>query len=220
MFSKRKEQVERFNRMLEMANGIAASKPSALPDLVRLLGRPVQSALMAEAAMKKLHGTNREFLKNQLLFDRSTVLTQDGRDTDSLIRQLPEMRDLRLGVDLIFTQPWHRERLSQCLSAIGVPPERKPWKYDRINHFIEYWLPMGIGWVNGGNHSIAVGITRAEGHLPPSSTYDISPLFEHVHTDGWWYHSKVNPKFCKVRNVEMAAIFEIGRLMHQHGVTA
>jgi hypothetical protein len=76
-----------------------------------------------------------------------------------------------------------------------------------------------VGWVHGGNHSITAGIVQAQGKLRPEITYDISRVYRHVTCDGVEYKRKhdgstVGP----VPDLEMAAIFEIGRLMHKHRV--
>jgi sulfite reductase beta subunit-like hemoprotein len=78
---------------------------------------------------------------------------------------------------------------------------------------------MGIGWVHGGNHSIATGIVQGEGEITPDSVYDISEVYQYVYTDGEYYITKEdNGVISDVPNVEFAAIFEIGRLMNERSI--
>jgi hypothetical protein len=80
-------------------------------------------------------------------------------------------------------------------------------------------LPLGIGWVHGGNHSLAVGIVSAKGIVKPEITYDISEVYKHVTCDGIVYKRKYDGTVIgPVTDLEMAAVFEIGRLMHKHRV--
>lgn len=215
----RRRQIARFEWIMKAASELADRNPQSLADYVRLIGRRVQSEHLSSVAMSKLHSSSSADTR-ELLFDLSRVITDDGRNGYDVVRKSSEHRDLQLGRDLIFANPWHRGRLVDNLIHIGAPAPRRAWLHHPNNHSVEWWLPMGIGWVHGGNHSIMVGIVRAEGVLPASTVMDVSPLFAHVWTDGWWYHSEAKQKFAKVPCVELAAIFEIGRLMHGKGASA
>jgi len=93
------------------------------------------------------------------------------------------------------------------------------WHQDP-NHAIELWLPLGIGWVIAGNHSLTVGILYATGTVKPEITYDISEVYDYVNCDGVEYKRLVdNSVISPVPDLEIAAMFEIGRLMHKHHVS-
>lgn len=76
-----------------------------------------------------------------------------------------------------------------------------------------------MGWVIGGNHSIAAGIIHARGEMIPEIAYDISDVYDHVVCDGLDFrrahdHSMITP----VADLEMAAIFEVGRIIRDCGI--
>ncbi len=80
--------------------------------------------------------------------------------------------------------------------------------------WFELWLPIRIGWAHGGNHSITAGIVYGTGSVQPEACFDISPVYRHVHCDGLTY-SRAHDRtvIAPVADIELAAIFEIGRLM-------
>lgn len=81
---------------------------------------------------------------------------------------------------------------------------------------MELWLPMGIAWVRGGNHSISTGIIQGSGIIQPTGIVDISNIFNHIYTDGMNYYRKSDHQIIsQVKNIEFAAIFEIGRIMKE-----
>jgi len=97
--------------------------------------------------------------------------------------------------------------------GLGPTGDWGPWKAE-LNHQVILWEPIRVGWVHGGNHSIAVGILLGRGTIPPQCTYDISPLYRYVTCDGEVYRRKSDGAIIsEVASVEFAAIFEIGRLM-------
>lgn len=88
-----------------------------------------------------------------------------------------------------------------------------PWVQDD-NHSVHLWLPWGIGFVYGGNHSIAAGILAGEGEVIPEKVYDMSHLLDSLHCDGaYFYEADNGEKVEAVIDVRRAAVFEIGRLM-------
>ena len=100
-----------------------------------------------------------------------------------------------------------------------VPEESGKWRQD-YNHCIELWLPLGIGWVIGGNHSLTAGIVHATGTVKPEITYDISRVYRHVVCDGVEYRRVYdNSVISPVSDLEIAAMFEIGRFMHKRRVS-
>ncbi len=80
---------------------------------------------------------------------------------------------------------------------------------------------MGVGFVYGGNHSITSGIVQSEGFIETEHVYDISPLFDYVHCDGLHFYKTVDNEIIgDVYDLEFAAIFEVGRIMHKIGISA
>jgi hypothetical protein len=160
------------------------------------------------------------YLPEKVLFDIFAPITADGRSLNDLKRKVPTPRAMTLGADLVFPWPWARERIADSICLLRPGGRGGKWRQDPKNHFIELWLPLGIGWVSGGNHSLTAGIIHAQGEVIPEETFDISRVYRHVHCDGVDYRrthdgSKIGP----VSDLEMAAIFEIGRLIAKHRVS-
>ncbi len=153
------------------------------------------------------------------MFSDLVPLTRDGRRLDDLKQRVRSLGSLRLGIDLLLPWPWNAGRIINCLSNLRPEGQWGKWRQDK-NHCIELWLPLGIGWVHGGNHSLTVGILQGKGRVRPEVTYDISEVHKHVTCDGVAYVRKHDGSVIgPVPDLEMAAVFEIGRLMHKHRVT-
>jgi hypothetical protein len=76
------------------------------------------------------------------------------------------------------------------------------------------WLPWGISFVGGGNHSIAAGIIGGGGYVTPAEVYDMSALLDMVQCDGQHYReTSTQNVLADVSDERVAAVFEIGRLM-------
>lgn len=207
-----------FKNVVALAEEALQRDPALLIDLVRLLGRGLQAhrlslALKAHGDVDDLPGVSYE----QVWFSEVEPITPEGESLFSLqgrrIR-VDQKHVVRLGRDLVLPLAWKRERLLDSLRCIG--PERLwgPWKQDPYNHRVELWLPMRVAWVCGGNHSITAGIARGEGEIETRSVYDFAEMYEHVECDGKSFKRKHDGKvLSRVKSVEWAAIFEIGRLL-------
>lgn len=126
---------------------------------------------------------------------------------------------MKLGVDIILPAPWSRERLKNNLSGLRPGGEWGKWRQD-WNHCVELWLPMGIGWVIGGNHSIAAGILHAVGKVKPEVTYDISDAYDHVICDGIDFRrTHDGSRIAPVADLEIASMFEIGRILRDQNIS-
>lgn len=196
----------RFDNLLSVAKEMPVS---ALPDLIRAIVRPLQSdfllAVAEEGIDARPHMTPAEF------FFKGIGKLQDYEKMKA--HELPaDDHALSLASDVVLPWPWSRRRYIDNISYIGTLKEM-PWKQDKINHHVDLWLPWRIGFVFGGNHSITAGILSGEGTLIPEHVYDMSYLFEQVHTDGFhWFVD--GQKAEAVKSGRSAAIFEIGRLLN------
>ena len=104
------------------------------------------------------------------------------------------------------------------MQGLGPGGDWGAWKYDDSNHDVVLWEPIRVGWVYGGNHSIAVGVLQGRGSVKPADTYDVSALYDHVVCDGRVFRRKHDQVvISEVASIEMAAIFEIGRLIVSGG---
>lgn len=210
---------QKLVRLLEIAHEIGDENPQALPDLVRLIGRRVQAMFMSELLFRKKDRVQ-QLDPEYVWFKPNEPITQDGASLSDLMRVEEKPRTLSLARDLILPWPWSRERIRLSLSYIGGKKDWGPWKQD-FNRDIRYWLPLGIGWVKGGNHSITSGIVQGEGTITVDEVYDISAVYEHVTCDGDTFSRRHDGStIAQVENVEFAGIFEIGRLMLEKGVSA
>ena len=218
--NKQESRKERLNKIIALAEAIARQNPNALPDLVRLLGRNLQSNFMS-LAVTCLNEHKIPNLEPKLVwFDEFHPLNAEGIRLFDL-KQRVAQRTLNLASDLILPWPWNLERVASSLSCIGNDRRSRPWKQDEINHFVEYWLPFGIGWVKGGNHSIMTGIIQGQGAIITDDAFDLTMLFPLVRFDGDAF-IRISDGSCiqKVKNFEFAAIFEVGRIMNSYGITA
>lgn len=209
-----------FRTLMFTAEEIAKRNPAALPDLIAAILRPEQSELILGVAE---HGQDaRDDVHGYTFF------CDDFRDFFPEERRKPVERPqaqfpLVLGRDPILACPWHDGRLIAAMSFIGTgkldqaAAERKcyggPWRQDD-NHRVILWLPWRIGFVVGGNHSLAAGILTGEGLLTPDRVDDFSCLLDLMECDGTAFrdrHTKAH--LAPVMNVRHAAVFEIGRLI-------
>ncbi len=126
-----------------------------------------------------------------------------------------------LASDLILPWPWNLSRVASNVSGIGPGRRCGAWKQYPKNHSVEYWRPFGIGWVHGGNHSIMAGIIQGEGRIETDNVYDLSTLFPHVRFNGETFvRVSDDTVIQEALYFEFAAIFEVGRLMHERGISA
>jgi hypothetical protein len=63
------------------------------------------------------------------------------------------------------------------------------------------------------------GIVQGQGSIETNCAYDLSSLFKHVWCDGVAFlRSSDNQIIQQVNELEFAAIFEVGRVMHERGI--
>jgi hypothetical protein len=218
-----------FLQVMETAKCIAEINPRGLPSLVRALLRPMQAeyllgvAELGQDPYSKIDSL--EFFGVGL----RPYFFEHGYYRAPYLQ--PDTFKIQLNRDIILPWPWSTGCYNAALATIGsekeIPgcddymrPYQGPWAQDS-NHRVELWLPWGIGFVAGGNHSIAAGILSGEGEILPSSVYDLSYLFDEVRYDGRKFvdlktAKTLGPASCW----RQGATFEIGRLMREHGIQA
>jgi hypothetical protein len=206
--------ITRFKRIMEFARDLADLDREALPLLIAALGRTVQSQAIIEPILRYPKDTSSSaFSPDMLFFSEFAKLDAQGRTFREIAVEIQQMRELRLDRDVVIPSPWEPRRLQTALSKLRPGGTWGPWRED-YNHQIEFWEPIGIGWVHGGNHSISAGILTASGTVKPTFGYDITPVYEHVVCNGRAFRRKHDGAIiAEVSSVEMAAIFEVGRLM-------
>ncbi|KEF39989.1 hypothetical protein M670_01013 [Schinkia azotoformans MEV2011] len=160
-------------------------------DVVRLLGRNVQTKYLTSLLYHEDETSLPSLFPDTVYFETTTSLTTDGRKYFDLIKEVKTTKEIDLSKDLVLPWPWQRDRLINTICRIGEDRIWGTWKQGIHNHDVQLWLPLGICWVSGGNHSIASGILQGQGRLLPKETYDISELYEYIYTDGINYYRKV-----------------------------
>ena len=141
-----------------LAPRLSIENPAALPSFIRALGRATQWKQITYILDRKLHDNIERVKPRDLFFDLYVPTLASGETLRSLFIALPQQRIFNLNSDLILPTPWNRKSLVSCLKGIGG--SRNPWCQD-FNHQVVAWQALGIGWVNGGNHSIATGIIHS-----------------------------------------------------------
>lgn len=209
-------QVE-FNNLMEFASDLADTNPGALPDLVRMYLRPLQAEMLIDAATK---GKNCDVPS---IDDRDFFWEGQYRFFGQLRRTRRHLKkiEIRLNRDVVLPWPWERDRLIRTVASIGGGRPWGKWKQDEINHLVHVWLPWGIPFVGGGNHSIAAGVIAGEGKVVPTEVHDMSAIFKVVVCDGMDYIDKRDgSRIAPVNDPRIAAIFEIGRMMRKRKCAA
>lgn len=116
-----------------------------------------------------------------------------------------------LAKDCVLVFPWHRDRLRSQIKNIG----RNEFIYQDNNHFSYYYSYLKICYVWNGYHSISSGIVHKKGYIK-SKEKDITPLFNHVYTDGlYWYNSHNNKKLFDLFDFRVGLIYEISKLKYR-----
>lgn len=214
--SKRKA---RFRQVMELANDIAAIDPNGLSALIRLVSAPLQAITTTSAATSEPHAARRADSFGDLFFNESLPITTDRRSAYELApRCTAQKYRLNLGVDPVLATPWRRDRLATALATIGFGRSQGAWRQD-TNHRVSVLLPLGLGIVHGGNHSLTAGIANGEGHVNSTEVHDLTPLYPHVKYDGVSFlRSHDGTVLSQPADEELGVLFEIGRLMLQHSV--
>lgn len=213
---KNKEPYTEFDHLLDFAKEVANKNPNALINIVRLLLRPLQTELLLSAVKNKLHGACHEIETDRFFMPSGPFELQHAWNYPKLN---PESFLIHLNRDPVLPCPWHRDRYVGNLTSIGQDSLARPWKEDSVNHNAVVWLPWGIAFVDGGNHSIATGILNGEGTLKPKEVYDMSAMLDAVYCDGKQFRASSDHRMLNhVYDPVIAALFEVGRLMHKHSV--
>ena len=211
---------QRLKKILSIAADIAKENPCALRDFVVLLGRKLQSDYMCRAVSLLNEHSIDGLRPEHVWFNEFIPLNSLGQNLYQLKKNANTTRTLNLASDMVLPCTWNIKSVVSCISGIGSEKRCGQWEQDDINHRIEYWLPFGIAWVHGGNHSIMAGIIQGEGVITTEDVYDLSLLFPHVKFDGnAFIRESDNTVINKSTEFEFSAIYEVGRLMHKLGVS-
>jgi hypothetical protein len=170
-----------FRNVMDMAHDLADLNPAALHDLVKLLLRPMQSSAIVGVVENTAHQSPASIDGANFFFDDRRVRSID----EGCRLELPnDQFRVRLATDVVLPWPWNRQRIANALAGIGTGKVHGEWTQDFSNHLLTLWLPWGIAFVGGGNHSLTAGIVAGEGELVPERVYDMSALLHMIRCDG------------------------------------
>lgn len=219
-----------FKQLLKTARRIAEINPRGLSDLVRAILRPLQSEYLlgvAERGQDAFENIESMWFFGEAIRDR--LFSADGMSWRG--ESLPSQSFLiKLASHIVLPWPWSMNSYVSAIATIGsgktshnrqeasrrcLRESQGAWVQDD-NHRIELWLPWGIGFVNGGNHSITAGVLAGEGEVIPDKVYDMSFLLDDLHCDGrFFYDTNTGLVASAVKDARRAAVFEIGRMMRE-----
>lgn len=217
------EKTQLFNSMLARAVFILENaKPdtSAYSDIdykhpifsyIKVLGLSIQTNHITNLA----YGRERlPALDSKVFFNFQYWLTPSSTIWDIIepgIKDIKSGKEIRLTRDLVLPWPWHPLRFEDALVQIGKYNKRGAWRQDP-NHDIYMLQPVGVCFVDSGNHSITAGIVKGEGSITDYRIVDMTALYSLMYCDGInYYRTADNSIIQEVENVEFAVIFEIGR---------
>ncbi|GAQ19281.1 filamentous bacteriophage production protein Fip [Oceanobacillus picturae] len=235
-FKKNKENekssayTEEIQNILSFSESIIESyveKKKAIPEyspikhpifeVINILGRKIQSDYMLRLISVQDESDLQSLM--DVFLPNGVILTKDGKTFSNFVRTIDTKAVANLNVDPVLPWPWKRQRLRDTITNIGKG-RRGVWKEDKRNHSLSLVLPMGIFVVNSGNHSISVGVLQGTGTISAEEVEDISEVYDHVYCDGRHYIRKCDKELIsEVTNFELAALFEIGRLMKKHSIS-
>ena len=191
-----------------------------LTDVVRLVGKQLQSQYLANLLYQRDESPLPNLFPEEVLFHPLALFTKEGTNFQDVRSVLKTEYVISLNRDLVLPWSWKKSRLITCMALIGQGRRWGQWCQDDTNHHVELWLPMGIAWIYGGNHSISAGIIQGEGEVIPRYVYDISNVYDYVYCDGVnYYRIEDGSIISPVLNAEFAAIFEIGRIMVENSIS-
>lgn len=227
-------QKKQYERMLRLANSIFKKADThqikdgykhPILGFVKLLGMKLQTAYITNLLYDDDHSELKEYpsITPWLpFFGLSEKVSLDGKTMYDMIYHKKENRNVEVDLikDLVLPWPWNVSRYLDSISSIGESKPWGKWCEDTLNHRVNMLLPMGICFVEGGNHSITSGIIHGEGTLIAKNVYDFSGVYKYVYTDGLQYKRVEDDSvISNVVNIEFAVIFEIGRMMLERGVS-
>lgn len=210
---------ERFEHVMRRAREVAEADPLGLSTLVRLIAAPLQARATTSLVFQPVHGARSAYDLSDFFGSLLARVTAEGMTADQVGVHLKDARyRLRLGRDPILAVPWSESSLTKVIANIGYSRRMGEWRAD-FNHKVELLLPFGLALVHGGNHSLAAGITNAEGTVVAETVIDLAPLYDHVRYDGVSMirtHDGFN--LWTPVDEELGILFEIGRLMVEYRV--
>jgi len=154
---------------------------------------------------------NKEQIQTHIPFFPSTFYDNDMIE-HSFIKECNTDKQILVDLnhDNVLTTPWNMTRFFTS----GINIYRNPFVFHQSNHLSYYYSDINICWVHNGLHSTSAGVYHKKGKIL-SKYCDISPLFNHIKTDGLdWYCVHSGYKLDKLFDFRIGALFEIAKIKH------
>lgn len=151
--------------------------------------------------------------------DNKTLILEDDILFGDTIQKIKSSGSFKvcLGKDPVISSPKDYGKMKFAFKTIGG--NGTPWREDKINQAYRLILPLGITFIEEGNHSVEIGIIKCEGTLDYDintknySIIDISPLYSQIYFDGMFYRDIRSKEIIEKTELEYGSLFEIGRLL-------
>lgn len=184
---------------------------NALLGLTQALARIIQAEILRGLLFDARSSTRPPSSPDDLLWNSSKPVTADGRSMDDLLSREMGSASLSLAHSAVMPSPWERWRLASAFQNLGPTGKHGVWRQTDNTHAV-VWQPWPLAWISNGNHTAMAAIVTHGGVLEVSETLNARDLLQSVYSDGEnWIRVADGKRFERVRSLEMAGIFEIGR---------
>ncbi|WP_407332993.1 DUF6710 family protein [Enterovibrio sp. 27052020O] len=180
-----------------------------LRDLQRIVWRQLQSKFMLQPYLVSDHSSWDSINHHDFQF-----VCLETSISDLLMRV--DFAFVDLSSDPVITSPWHPQRITRNLGMIGDGMPCGPFE-ESSNHSVNYYWPLNVALVTGGNHSIAQGILRGQGRIKVEDCFDLTPIIEQVYFNGVeWVVFCSGQQLGQPRFKEIGWAWELGRILMKH----
>ncbi len=205
MFKKKsrcKENSLEMEMLLRRAHELLANNNiEGLKDLIRTIWRRLQSRLMLEPYLLADHDACGDIAFNFCSFSELQGCYQGQANSYISL------------IEPVLTFPWHPNRIINNLGVIGE--NRINGRFtSSSNHSANYYWPLMLIKVTGGNHSIAQGILMGEGEIALEDWYNLTPLLKKYRCNGpLWINNDTNKIVMHCDCPELGMAWEVSRLL-------
>jgi|GEM_PF-5193233 len=120
--------------------------------------------------------------------------------------------------DMAIPIAWDRKRFAKRLVK-NTKGHNSSFFYNHNNYKAHLFLPINIAIIYYGNHSLLAGILKKEGKIKSNYVFNMGNKYDEIKFDGTYYREiQTNEILYKVKNFELGAIFEIGRILEQYNI--
>lgn len=217
------QDISQFKMIMNWANKVKNWNPEplrkeqALQDLMKILLRPIQAEHIRDAYLKpenKARGSltfPEDFFSPYHLDLVYEIITKEERSSNIEFRK---QHILNLATDIVLPTSWNSCSIVDMLGTIGNVNRYLGSFEQSSNHRVTLILPLKIGFVTGGNHSIIQGIINGDGEIIPDQVIDLEQLFDIISFNGEnWVDLPTGTSCERPRYQEFGWVWEIARLM-------